>query len=176
MRQFALAVACVLAATTARGAELIAPGTAFPAWSLVDETGQAVSSAQLNGKRYLLWFYPKAMTPGCTAEGQGLRDSYATFQAAGVAVFGVSFDAPGDNAAFVRAEGFPFRLLSDRERTLAVAVGAATTREQPMARRISYLVGPDGRVLRAYDNVSPATHAREVLADVTAAPPDRVPQ
>jgi peroxiredoxin Q/BCP len=176
MRHFVLAVACVLTAATVHGAELIAPGTAFPAWSLVDDTGQTVSSVQLHGKRYLLWFYPKAMTPGCTAEGQGLRDSYAAFKAAEVAVFGVSFDAPDDNAAFVRAEGFPFRLLSDRDRTLAVAVGAATTREQAMARRISYLIGPDGRVLRAYDNVSPATHARQVLADVTAVLPGQVPQ
>ncbi len=176
MRQFILVVACLLGARTAGGADLLAPGTAFPAWSLVDDAGQTVSSAQLHGKRYLLWFYPKAMTPGCTAEGQGLRDSYAAFQAADVVVLGVSFDAPADNAAFVRAERFPFRLLSDRERTLAVAVGAAATPQQPMARRISYLVGPEGRVVRAYDSVSPATHAREVLADVVTAPPRQTPQ
>ena len=123
-------------------------------------------SQDLAGQRYLLWFYPKAMTPGCTAEGQGLRDAYAEFAAKGVAVFGVSFDTPADNARFVAAEGFPFKLLSDGQRTLATQVGAADSASAPMARRISYLVGPDGTVLAVYDAVQPAGHARQVLGDL----------
>ena len=67
-------------ATTLHAGALLAPGDAFPAWTLSDQTGATVSSRDLAGKTYLLWFYPKAMTPGCTAEGDGLRDSFAAFQ------------------------------------------------------------------------------------------------
>jgi thioredoxin-dependent peroxiredoxin len=161
-----LVLALTLALSTSAGAAMLRAGDRFPAWQLVDQTGAAVSSKDLAGRRYLLWFYPKAMTPGCTAEGEGLRDAYASFQAKGVAVYGVSFDTPVDNARFVAAEAFPFKLLSDEKRTLAVQVGAADSVDAPVARRISYLVGPDGVVLAAYDGVQPSTHAKQVLDDL----------
>src|SRR2546429_9350098 len=66
--------------TTLHAGALLARGDAFPAWTLSDQTGATVSSRDLAGKTYLLWFYPKAMTPGCTTEGDGLRDSFAAFQ------------------------------------------------------------------------------------------------
>lgn len=147
-------------------ATMLAPGTAFPAWKLPDQAGRERSSTELAGKPYLLWFYPRASTPGCTAEGRGLRDTFAEIQAAGFTVIGVSFDAPADNAAFAASERFPFPLLSDRARTLALAVGAADSAAQVVARRISYLVGGDGRVLVAYDAVDPSRHAAQVLADI----------
>jgi peroxiredoxin Q/BCP len=109
------------------------------------------------------------MTPGCTTEGRQLRDRFADFQKRGVEVLGVSFDTPEKNAEFVRAEEVPFRLLSDRDHQLALAVGAARSAEQPAAARISYLVGPDGRVRRAYGEVSPGSHAGQVLDDFDAA-------
>jgi len=147
-------------------AAMLAPGTAFPVWKLSDQAGRERSSAELAGKPYLIWFYPRASTPGCTAEGRGLRDAYAQIQAAGFTVIGVSFDAPADNAAFATSEKFPFPLLSDRRRTLALAVDAADSPAQSVARRISYLVGGDGKVLVAYDAVDPSTHAAQVLADL----------
>ena len=89
-------------------AALLKPGDPFPAWTLRDQTGVKVSSADLAGKTYLLWFFPKAMTPGCTAEGRGLRDEVAGFHAHGVEIVGVSFDDPVSNAAFVKEEGSRF--------------------------------------------------------------------
>jgi peroxiredoxin Q/BCP len=160
------AIVLLLALATAAPADMIKVGERFPDWTLPDQTGTAVSSEALAGKRYLLWFYPKAMTPGCTAEGQALRDRMADFRARGVEVLGVSFDAPKANAEFARTEGFPFRLLSDEDHALAVRVGAASSREQPVASRVSYLVGSDGRVLKAYDRVDPGAHAEQVLGDV----------
>jgi peroxiredoxin Q/BCP len=159
-----------LLAGTVHAGDLLQPGAPFPSWELADHTGAKVTSQAMAGKPYLLWFYPKAMTPGCTAEGHGLRDQAAAFQAQGVEILGVSFDTPADNATFVRAEGFPFRLLSDRDRKLAIAVGAASDASQPVARRISYLVGPDGKVVKAYAQVTPATHAQDVLADIASNP------
>jgi thioredoxin-dependent peroxiredoxin len=155
-----------LAVVAPASAALLKVGDSFPAWSLRDHTGATVTSQSLAGKPYLLWFYPKAQTPGCTAEGRGLRDRFADFQARGVEIVGVSFDAPAANAEFVKAEGFPFRLLSDGDHTLARAVGATASDAQPVATRISYLVGPDGKVQKVYGEVTPATHAGDVLADL----------
>lgn len=146
---------------------MLTAGATFPTWSMRDQKGATVTSQDLAGKTYLLWYYPKAGTPGCTAEGIALRETYPKLQAAGVEVLGVSFDEPADNAAFAEAQGFPFRLLSD-DGALAVQVGAATSRDQGATRRISYLVGPDGKILKAYDSVDPKAHAQQVLADATA--------
>jgi len=168
MRHFAALALLLLAAPMAHAAGLLKTGDPFPAWSLVDHTGKPVTSQDLKGKRYLLWFFPKAMTAGCTAEGDGLRDKFSDLQKAGVEVLGVSFDQPKDNARFVQEQHFPFRLLSDTDRKLATAVGAADSVQQPVARRISYLVGAHGRVLRAYATVNPAAHADEVLRDLAA--------
>jgi peroxiredoxin Q/BCP len=169
MHRLVVVLALLLCAAVAYAAEMLKPGDAFPGWSLVDQSGATVTSRDLAGKTYLLWFYPKAMTPGCTAEGKGLRDNFPALHAAGVQILGVSFDEPEQNAAFVREYQFPFRLLSDSDRMLAAAVGAADSRDQATARRISYLIGPDGKVLHAYDAVNPATHAQQVLADVPPA-------
>ena len=150
-------------------AAMLDVGDPMPEWSLSDHTGKTVSSKDLAGKTYLLWFYPKAQTPGCTVEGQNLRDQYENFSSQGVEVLGISFDSPQGNAAFVAAENFPFRLLSD-DGSLAYVVGAAEKGGPKYARRISYLVGPDGRVLEAYGRVSPADHATQVLADLAKSP------
>jgi peroxiredoxin Q/BCP len=160
-----------LALPRAAAAEMLTKGAAFPQWKLVDQGGKERSSAELAGKPYLLWFYPKAATPGCTAEGRGLRDAYAEITAAGLTVVGVSFDAPAANAAFATAEEFPFPLLSDTGRQLAMAVGAADAPTQAYARRISYLVGPDGKVLIPYGDVDPKSHAMLVVADFRSLAP-----
>ncbi len=144
------------------------PGEKFPVWSLTDATGATVKSQDLAGKTYLLWFYPKAMTSGCTAEGCALRDNFTEFTTLKVEVLGVSFDRPEKNAEFIQTNRFPFRLLSDGDKSLAIAVGAADSSKRLFARRISYLVGPDGRVLKAYNDVDPSVHARQVLADLAA--------
>ena len=158
----------LLLASPAAAGGLLAPGEPFPAWNLLDHTGTPVKSTDLRGKPYLLWYYPKAMTPGCTKEGCAIRDSFAEFKKRGVEVLGVSFDDPKSNAEFVKKENFPFRLLSDTERSLGVQVGAADSPGRLFARRISYLVGADGKVLKAYEKVDPNTHASEVLADIDA--------
>jgi peroxiredoxin Q/BCP len=160
-----LSVVFLLSVVPAR-ADMLAAGAHFPDWTLPDQTGAARSSTELVGKPYLLWFYPRASTPGCTAEGRGFRDAYAELQGEGLAIIGVSFDAPEANAEFARAEEFPFPLLSDTSKSLAIAVGAADSPSQWMARRVSYLVGPDGVVWVAYDSVDPRGHAAQVLADM----------
>ena len=166
MRVSAMTLGLLLLAGTAFASGMLKPGDTFPTWELLDQAGTKVSSSDFAGKTYLLYFYPKAMTPGCTKEGCALRDDYSAYEKAGVQIVGVSFDKPKENAEFAAKYHFPFRLLSDTTHTLAVEVGAADSPSRLWARRISYLVGPDGKVLKAYDNVDPATHATQVLGDV----------
>ncbi len=85
-------------------------------------------------------------------------------QRLGITVVGVSYDTPEKNRAFAAKNGLPFRLLSDRDRELAKAVGAARAL-LPVPKRVSYLIGPDGTILEAYPDVDPKTHAAEVIAD-----------
>lgn len=166
MRFVSIVLAFLLASAAAYAAGMLKPGDSFPAWELPNQTGAVVSSKDYAGTTYLLYFYPKAMTSGCTTEGCTLRDNYTGFEKAGVKILGVSFDDPKDNAEFAAKYKFPFPLLSDTKRTLAVAVGAADSPSRMWARRISYLVGPDGKVLEAYSDVNPAKHASEVLSDM----------
>src|SRR4051812_36761829 len=114
-------ILCVAVLAVPARAAMLQPGSAVPAFELRDENGAIVRSNDLAGKRYLLWFYPKAMTPGCTTEARSLRDNYATLEKSGITVIGVSFDEPASNKQFVAAESLPFHLLSDSDRKLAVA-------------------------------------------------------
>ena len=83
-------------------------------------------------------------------------------------MLGVSFDSVADNAKFARKHGFPFKLLSDPSRSMGVAYGAAPNTSVAAAKRISYLIGPDGIVRAVYEDVSVARHAAQVLADIDA--------
>ncbi len=144
---------------------MIEPGSPFPRFALTAHDGSAVTSETLAGTGYLIYFYPKADTPGCTAEACQLRDSWSELAELDVTVVGVSYDAPESNRRFAEKHRLPFLLLSDRERTLAKAVGAARLL-LPVPKRISYLVDGDGTVLRAYPSVVPASHAEQVLTDL----------
>jgi peroxiredoxin Q/BCP len=160
--------------SSAAHADMLKAGDDFPSWTLPDQTGKTVSSTDLAGRTYLLWFFPKAMTPGCTKEGQGLRDRHTALTSLSLVIYGVSFDEPSTNAEFIKREGFPFALLSDRDETLATKVGAKMF-GLPLARRVSYLVGTDGKVRKAYDSVDPGTHAAEVERDLRALTPASKP-
>lgn len=146
--------------------EMLEVGDPFPDWNLVDHQGTTVTSIGYTGRSYLIWFYAAAMKPTCTAEGRGFRDHAKEFELGGIEIVGVSFDPPETNALFASSEGFGFPLLSDTERDLALRVGAAESPDQATAKRISYLVGEDGRIVKVYDRIHPVRHAQEVLLDV----------
>jgi len=86
-----------------------------------------------------------------------------------VQILGVSFDTIPDNAAFAKKFAFNFPLLSDTERAVGLAYGAADDAGTQYAKRISYLIGPDGRIQKAYPKVNAATHPEEILADIAPA-------
>ncbi len=103
------------------------------------------------------------MTEGC-----GFRDHYAQLQALGVALYGVSFDKPAENKLFSFNNSFPFRLLSDPKRELALAYGAASTAGQLFADRVSVVLTPAGRWLVRYPDVDVVAHPQQVVDDVRA--------
>ena len=166
-------ILAALVCATALAGDMLKVGDRFPAFSLAAHDGTTVASADLAGGPFLVYFYPKADTPGCTKEACAFRDSWAEVQVLGLKVFGVSYDTPEDNRAFADKYGLQFTLLSDRDRALAEKVGAAGL--MPYPSRISYLVGADGTILKTYPKVTPATHAAEVIADLRALAPAPAP-
>ncbi len=139
-------------------------GEPAPDFAIADETGTVRSLADYRGKSVLVWFYPKASTPGCTMQGCGLRDQFADFMDRDVVVLGVSLDAAGDNAAFQQKHGFPFPLLCDTDRKMAIAYGAADNADAKFARRLAVMIGADGKVTHVWTKVDPATFAATALA------------
>lgn len=138
-------------------------GDPAPAWRCADHTGQVHGSEELRGNRYLLFFYPRADTPGCTAQGKGFCVSHAGFEALGITVLGVSFDSPEENRAFAEKYGFPFPLLCDTDRRLGQAFGTITSQETRYSARYTFLVGPEGDIELALDTRRPGGQAEELL-------------
>lgn len=145
---------------------MLAPGTVAPDFHTVNHRGEAVRSKDLLGRPFLLWFYPKASTSGCTIEGRQLGQRYEALAARGLQIFGVSFDSVEENAAFAAEEDFPFDLLCDTDRELGVEFGACDSDADGYARRISYLVDETGVIFRAYEKVDPEKHASQIEADL----------
>jgi thioredoxin-dependent peroxiredoxin len=130
--------------------------------------GHSLSLSSQRGRKVLLWFYPKADTPGGTREGRGFRDHYGDFQKAGIVILGVSFDDAAANAAFASKNRFPFRLLSDTDRKIGLASGACRDAGAAYPMRINYLIDEQRKIAAVYPKVNPADHAAEVLADAAS--------
>ena len=148
---------------------MLAPGTVAPPFELPDQHGSVVRLADLRGKWVLMWWYPKAQTPGCTIEGQGLRDLAGEFAAAGCVILGASFDTPAENLDFDKRQGFGFPLLSDADHSVGVAYEVVRRGDEhygSFAERFSYLIDPEGIVRRAYPVSDVDNHAAEVLDDL----------
>lgn len=145
-------------------------GDRAPEFAVPDETGTIRTLAEFAGRTLVLWFYPKADTPGCTREGCGFRDRAGDFAKIGVEILGCSFDDPAANRRFKEGQGFPFHLLCDTRKEVALAYGAAKLKIAPWPDRISYAIGPDGRILRAWDDVDAKTHFDQVLRELGGTP------
>jgi thioredoxin-dependent peroxiredoxin len=145
---------------------MLEPGTVAPEFEVKDQTGQTRRLSDYRGRNVVLWFYPKADTPGWTAEGCGFRDRIKQYEDKGVQVLGASFDTVEAQAAFAKKFDFNFPLLADTERKLGLAYGATDDPKAGYAKRISYLIGPDGKVRKAYPKVNAAAHPEELLKDL----------
>jgi peroxiredoxin Q/BCP len=140
-------------------------------FALPNQDGVQVSSADLVGRRYVMFFYPKAMTPGCTTESCDFRDGYEDFAEAGYEVIGVSPDPPSRNAEFKTKEGLNFDLLSDEDHSLAESLGAWGEKKNygkvyEGLIRSTFVVDGDGVVEKAYRNVRAKGHVARIKADL----------
>jgi thioredoxin-dependent peroxiredoxin len=142
-------------------------GSALPDLSGSDQNGHAIRLKALQGKPLLVFFYPKAGTPGCTKEACAFRDAWLQYESAGVQVVGVSHDSVADQAAFAREHGLKFPLVSDRDGRWGQAFGVPL-RVWKFYSRISFLVGRDGIIAKTYLDVDPGVHASQVLTDTKA--------
>jgi peroxiredoxin Q/BCP len=152
---------------------VIEPGDTAPDFELPDQDGQPVTLSSLRGQPVVLYFYPKADTPGCTTQACGVRDRLPDYEQAGAVVLGASPDPVDAVKRFHDKQGLNFRLLADEDHSVAERYGVWA--EKSMygrkfwgALRATFIIGPDGTVVHAIPKVSPKTHDDEVLAALAA--------
>lgn len=149
----------------------LAPGDAAPDFSLADADGAKVSLADYRGKRVIIYFYPAAMTPGCTKQACDFRDSLASLSAVGLTVLGVSPDSPSKLAKFRDKEGLNFPLLSDPDKTVLEAYGAYGEKTlygktTVGVIRSTFVVGPDGKLEQAQYGVKATGHVARLRKEL----------
>jgi len=143
---------------------MLQPGVDAPEFSINDHNGNEINLKDFLGKKIVLWFYPKADTPGCTMEGQGFRDDFKKFQQKDIQIFGVSLDNENDNKAFAEKFSFPYPLLCDVDRDVALSYQAVSSKEDQYAARISYVIGEDGKILESIENVDTKNHSNDLCS------------
>jgi peroxiredoxin Q/BCP len=151
----------------------LAEGGKAPAFKLPDQNGDVVSLADFAGKKLVLYFYPKADTPGCTTEAKDFSKLAKAFDKTGTAVLGVSADPVAKLVRFRQKHDLSVPLLSDEQHAMLEAYGvwgekAMYGRTFMGVKRTTVLIGPDGRIVRLWQNVKVPGHAEEVLAAVRA--------
>ncbi len=146
-------------------------GDLAPDFTLPDADGNKVSLSSLRGQRVIIYFYPAAMTPGCTTQACDFRDSLSSLSAAGVAVLGISPDGPAKLARFRQKEGLNFPLLCDSDHAVLEAYGAYG--EKMMYGKTSvgvirstFVIGPDGKIERAYYGVKAKGHVARLRTEL----------
>ncbi len=147
----------------------LSEGDVAPAFTAKTNGGGTVSLRDFKGQHVVLYFYPKDDTPGCTKEACGFRDQFAAFRKKKVEILGVSTDSVAKHDRFIEKYELPFTLLADEDRKIVEAYGvwgekSFMGRRYQGTFRVTFLIGPDGRIKRIWPEVKVATHVDEVLA------------
>jgi peroxiredoxin Q/BCP len=154
---------------------VLAEGDVAPDFTLPDQDGNGVTLSELRGQTVVLYFYPRADTPGCTTQACSVRDHAADYEQTGARVIGVSPDPVAAVRRFADKYGLGFTLLADEDHSVAEAYG--TWVEKRMhgktywgVQRATFIIDPDGRVAKAFPKVSPKTHDEIVLEALAGLP------
>ena len=142
-------------------------GQRLPDVDFVTEDGERLATGDLTGQKTVLYFYPKDDTPGCTKEACAFRDRMDDYRGAGIQVYGISLDSPESHRRFREKNNLNFPLLTDEEGRAAEALGVLRENRQ-VANRVTFLLDPDGKIAKVYPEVSPETHADEILEDAAS--------
>jgi peroxiredoxin Q/BCP len=149
------------------------PGETAPDFELRDQDGAPVRLSDLRGRTVVLYFYPKADTPGCTTQACGVRDRGADYAAVDAVVLGVSPDPPEKLRRFADNHGLPFTLLADEDHSVAEAYGVWVEKSMYGRKywgneRTTFVIDPEGRIAAVLRKVKPAEHDQRVLAELAA--------
>lgn len=146
-----------------KGGTMLNVGDTAPDFEVKANTGKSVRLSEFLGKKVILWFYPKADTPGCTAEACGFRDLNPKLKDKNAVILGVSFDTVEENAAFAQKFRLDFPLLCDTGRDIGMKYGACKTKEDKNASRIGYVIDEKGKILQAHAKVDARAFPEQVL-------------
>ena len=148
---------------------MVEEGKQAPDFELASDAGERVRLSDLRGKPVVLYFYPKDDTPGCTKQACGIRDAWGEYRARGAVVLGVSPDDEASHVKFKEKYSLPFTLLADPDHAVATEYGAWGEKKNYGKTyegiiRSTFVIGPDGTLVKALRNVKPDGHAERVLA------------
>lgn len=143
-------------------------GDKAPDFTVNDQDGNPFKLSALKGKKVVLYFYPKDMTPGCTAEACNLRDNYANMARRGYEILGISTDSEKSHKKFIEKEKLPFRLLADTEKTIHDAYGTWVEksmygRKYMGTARVTFVIDEKGRIENIIEKVDTKSHADQIL-------------
>jgi peroxiredoxin Q/BCP len=148
---------------------MLQEGNQMPAFSGITHLGNPISNQDYKGKKLVVFFYPRANTPGCTAEACNLSDNYAALQAAGYEILGVSADSINKQASFANKFSFPYPLLADEDHVAIKAFGVwgpkkFQGREYEGIIRTTFVIDETGTIVRVINKVKTKDHAAQILA------------
>jgi len=151
------------------------PGDLAPDFSAPASGGGTVKLSDFRGQQVILYFYPRDDTPGCTKEACAFRDDFEAFKKKGAVVLGISTDTVKSHDKFVAKYKLPFILVSDEDKRIVNSYGAWGPKQFMGMKfkgtyRITFLIGPDGRIRQVWPAVKPAEHARGILAELSGSP------
>ena len=146
-------------------------GDLAPQFSLLNQDNQLISLSDFKGKKVLVYFYPKALTPGCTTQACGLRDAKNELEKLGVVILGISTDAPKKLAQFVEKKALNFTLLSDEDHQVAEQFGVWGEKKLYGKTvtgliRTTYIIDEDGMIEKVFPNVRAAYNAGKMLKEI----------
>jgi peroxiredoxin Q/BCP len=161
----AIAAALALLPTASQAASVPQPGNPAPNFTLRSQDGGKVSLEQFRGKWVVLYFYPRDMTSGCTIEAHNFQRDQQRYLERNTVVLGVSVDSVESHQKFCTKEGLNFKLLSDSDHKVAEEYGSLTNLGLvKFAARHTFIINPQGKIVKAYVDVNPNRHSEEVLA------------
>ena len=148
-------------------------GDTAPDFEAVTDTGEQIKLSDYVGKDIVLYFYPRADTPGCTKEACGFRDDYSAYEDKGIVVLGVSPDTVKKQSNFKGKFDLPFTLIADHDHTVADLYGVwglkkFMGREYEGVHRITFLIDKKGKIKKVFEKVKPDIHSAEILAELDA--------
>ena len=163
----AIAVGFVFVNVYAADQTLPAAGQVAPTFTLPSQDGSQISLDSFRGKWVVLYFYPKDMTPGCTIEAHNFQRDMAKYEAMNAVIVGVSVDTPDSHKQFCTKEGLSFRLLADPEHKVVDEYGSlGHFGSMTIANRNTFLIDPEGKIVRVWTKVDPQHHSEEVLQEL----------